>query len=133
MRIKLTVTAALTLVLVVGSVSAGVWWWQWWTSVRPVELVTQRVLGTLEDPDSAYFRGTRYFRSTGAVCGTVNSRKNMGGYAGFVSFVGFLDGDVYLQPTVDTTSSNLKAKLEAIKAEVAFFKMLWANCPEMEP
>ena len=130
MHRNLTIAGALVLVLLLGIASAGVWWWHWWSKERPIQLTIQHVLDRLEEPDSAYFRDVQYFPATGAVCGSVNSRKSLGPYIGFRGFVGLKSGDVRFQPMVDSESPDWQIKLAAIREEVAFLKVQFANCPE---
>ena len=55
-----------------------------------VPRLKEPVLAMLKDPDSAEFRHVRYYGdwtiSGGNLCGEVNARNAMGGYAGYAKF-----------------------------------------------
>ena len=67
---------------VAGGAYAYTKWDQWtvWPELR------KPVLATLKDPDSALFRNQ--FVGRRALCGEVNARNGMGGYAGYSRFIG---------------------------------------------
>jgi hypothetical protein len=54
------------------------------------------VMAEMVDPESAQFRGERYFGpwtvSGGILCGQVNAKNRMGGYVGFKYFSGNANG-----------------------------------------
>lgn len=64
----------------------------WFTMARPIEQGKDAVRELLRDPNGAQFRNVR-LSSDGHVCGEVNPRNGMGGYAGFRPFVAMSPGD----------------------------------------
>lgn len=75
------VFVALLLGVAAASAYAFAKWDQWmvWPELR------KPVLATLKDPDSALFRNQ--FVGRKALCGEVNARNGMGGYAGYARFI----------------------------------------------
>lgn len=61
---------------------------------RAIRAAQDVMRGMLVEPGSAQFSNVRYMPSTGAVCGFVNGRNRLGGYAGKISFV-MADGRVH--------------------------------------
>ena len=62
----------------------------------------QLVLGALKDPESAKWRNVNAVASN-LVCGQVNAKNAMGGYAGFTNFM-VRDGALYLAEGEDGSS-----------------------------
>lgn len=77
--IGLLIAPALLAAVAIGIAYAK--WDQWmvWPELR------KPVLATLKDPDSALFRNQ--FVGRRALCGEVNARNGMGGYAGYTRFI----------------------------------------------
>lgn len=74
-----------------GAYAALVWW--------PREQMREAVREHLLDPESARFGQLFRGRADGVICGTVNARNRMGGYAGQTRFVLFPDRDMRFEPT----------------------------------
>ena len=119
------------------AVGFGFWWWLVWmpkaeAAERVVE-VQKRVLARLNDPDSAKFRGVKYFPQTGAGCGDLNARNRMGGYVGFTSFVALKNGEVTFHPGKEDQSRPTGERLAALRGELEFLQFMAASCPDDEP
>lgn len=125
MRKKLLIAGVMLAVL--AGIGAGAWWW---TVKRPVDIVKQRVLNVLNDPDSAKFGDVVYFKKTDAGCGAVNAKNRMGGYTGFTRFVAFPDGDVRFEPDVNTEVGSVTDRIEAVQKKLNFVTLALANCPD---
>lgn len=70
-----------------------------WVHYAPILRAQEVVRSALKDPDSARFDQVRVYTRHKAVCGLVNAKNSMGGYAGFAQFILFDDGDLRLQPS----------------------------------
>lgn len=81
MKAVKVIGVSLMVLATAGSVFAYSKWDQWivWPEVR------KPVLAALKDPDSALFRNQHDGRR--ALCGEVNARNGMGGYAGYSRFI----------------------------------------------
>lgn len=119
--------------LLAATFGIGAAWQLGWINVY---LAQQQVQQALLDPDSARFSRVKYYRTTGATCGYVNSRNRMGGYAGSVKFMLSPGGIVTFGPS-EPDAVNLKASLaeidaalQQIEANIAFLKKAVVLCPD---
>lgn len=89
------------------------------------ELLREKLVRTLKDPDSAKFRDDK-MNGLAALCGEVNAKNSMGGYTGFSRFVVTLnrvliDGD----PPIDVWDGGevgSSAATELVQIWTAFLK-----------
>ena len=93
----------------------------------------QRVMDVLKDPDSAKFRGVKFFRRSGAGCGEVNAKNSMGGYVGYTWFVAFKDGEVRLEPREASATASVEELVDAAAKRRGFLMLVEANCTDGPP
>lgn len=77
--------------LVAGTALA--WWFYW-----PIHVIKNNVSKSMIDPESAQFSDVKFYRKSGAGCGSVNGKNRMGGYVGMKNFISFEDGSVAFKP-----------------------------------
>ena len=94
--------------------------------------IQQKVQDVLKDPDSAKFRGVRFYPKSGAGCGEVNAKNSMGGYIGFSSFVAPKNGPVQFEPTGDESIGEPKQRIEVLNQKIAYLDLMSKNCPEVQ-
>ena len=99
----------------------------WWISMKPVTGVENAVREALNDPESARFKGVRFYKNTGAGCGFVNSKNRMGGYVGDQLFIRFADGEVRFGP-VEVDVADSARFLDYTQKYVNFSTLRSANC-----
>lgn len=68
------------------------------TEANRIAKAEKAVRYVLVDPDSATFRN-HSFAKKGVICGEVNSRNAMGGFAGNHTFIAFPNGDAWISNT----------------------------------
>lgn len=110
-----------------GLVAAGWWVWSGWFS--PVARATEQVRALLKDPDSAKFDQVTVHPGKGTVCGYVNAKNGMGGYAGSRAFILFPDGDIRWQPPGEDTAAPTAVRLEQVQLQINFVQLASVNCP----
>jgi len=121
------------LILVIGVAAAtGAGWFLWERENSPAAKNIKVLRSTLFDPDSSQLQYVKYFPSTGATCGAVNSKNLMGGYVGFTMFVVTLQGEVLFDPKADTESGTAEMRLAAVDEQIAFLKRVQKECSEPE-
>jgi hypothetical protein len=80
------------------------------------------VLSLLNDPESAQFEGIFINNKTGVVCGYVNAKNKMGGYAGRQLFIVSSSG------AVDFDTSTTEEKLQRMDSNEKFSNPVLARC-----
>ena len=87
--------------------------------VKSIAIVQAHVLEAMKDPDSAKFRNVAATTTGAFVCGEVNAKNSMGGYAGFTRFYG---------DYVDTLSIESERMSDG---EKRVFDAMWRDtCPK---
>ena len=85
-----------------GGLAAGYWFYY------PTYQIQNVVRDSLKDPDSAKFSKVMFNRQTGAGCGLVNAKNQLGGYVGNKIFVATLDGVFSIDP--EATAPDLPSE-----------------------
>jgi hypothetical protein len=79
-------------------------------SAHQIELIERHIAGAMPDPESAKFRGLEARRSDKGeiiVCGFFNGKNQLGGYAGFVPFIGVLTDTFVIGNYGGSSSENV--------------------------
>jgi hypothetical protein len=61
-----------------------------------IEALKTKVADGLSDPLSAQFRQLKYLADSNSLCGEINAKNSLGGYAGFKKFGVSVDGDAVI-------------------------------------
>jgi DNA-directed RNA polymerase subunit E'/Rpb7 len=86
------------------------------------------VKANLSDPDSAQFKSFYKNKSSGVICGEVNSKNRMGGYVGFSKFL-ILPGDNLLfEPHESASGESTSEILRALANAESFRTTYEGNC-----
>lgn len=123
---KIVIVVVVVLALVVLAYFA------WDGYLSPSARALARVKASLNDPGSAVFRNVTYSSKSKEACGAVNAKNRMGGYVGFTEFIVAKDGTVTFRPTADVTSGSPDDRIEALKQQIAFLKLL-SVCTTKQP
>lgn len=118
------ITAALAAAILVAGLGSAYWFW--W----PIHRAESMVLKRLIDPDSAKFDEVTVNRSTGAVCGFVNSKNKFGGYTGNTLFGVSKNGEVHIDRGDPQSVGTAEMNISALNEHIAMLEFFIANCPK---
>lgn len=120
---KLIITASVAVASTIGLLLT--WWFYW-----PIHITENRVKASLNDPDSAKFKGIEFSRETRTGCGFVNAKNKMGGYVGSTMFIAKEDGSILFAPPDEDPTSSAQHRLDAVAKTIAFLEQAVKECPK---